>query len=341
MALLLVEGFDQYSTDTELNRGGWTGVSNAVFNSSALNRHGDSSRSIQLVSNGSPVSHGFAQSGTTIIGGFAMNLVDAGPQTIDIFRFLLAGEEKIVLRTTSSGQLAIDRGATNLDITTGDPVFTQDVWYYVEVKVLMDNTVGTYEVKVDGQTVMSDTNVDTLNGTTAACDTVSLISSSTNDAVFDDVYVADASGSDLTDFAGDCRVETIVPDGAGNSSAWTPSAGSNWQNVDDMAPSDDDTTYNETSTAANEDLYTFAALTGDVGTVYGVVVSALVRKLDPGFREIRCLARNNVTTVQGASQALGTGYSYKNEIYENDPDGGGNWTEADVNSAEFGIRLHT
>ena len=49
----------------------------------------------------------------------------------------------------------------------------------------------------------------------------------------------------------------VLPDGAGSSSQWTPDAGTNYARVNEATAPDDDTTYVETATGAQLDLYTF------------------------------------------------------------------------------------
>jgi len=67
----------------------------------------------------------------------------------------------------------------------------------------------------------------------------------------------------------------------------------------------------------------------------------LCRKEEAGFREVKNIARNGTTEVDGPIQTLGTLYDLKNHMMENNPDGGGDWTEATVNTAQFGLEIET
>jgi hypothetical protein len=51
------------------------------------------------------------------------------------------------------------------------------------------------------------------------------------------------------------------------------------------------------------------------------------------------VARSSTTEVESADKYLGVDWRYINHIYENDPNGGGNWTEANVNAAQFGLKI--
>ena len=65
----------------------------------------------------------------------------------------------------------------------------------------------------------------------------------------------------------------------------------------------------------------------------------LVRKEDAGTRQIRIIGRNVATEVESADFTLGLDWVYRNHIFENNINGGADWTEAAVNTAEFGIDL--
>jgi hypothetical protein len=95
------------------------------------------------------------------------------------------------------------------------------------------------------------------------------------------------------------------------------------------------------STATDKDLYGFAALQGNIDTVYAVGVCLRARKQETGERQVRTVARSGTTEVESGDKALGVGWRYLNHIYENDPNGGGNWSEANVNAAQFGIKIQS
>jgi len=342
MALLFIEGFEQYDDDAEQRRGGWNFDNDAYVTQSTAGRDGVG-RAMQMVFTNGFASHAVPPTTASFVVGFAYRLVNAGPQLVDIFNTFGVGVEKITLRTNASGEISIDRGSTQLGISSGLGL-AMSTWYYIEVDVTLHDSTGTYDVYVDGQNVITGTSADTLNGTDAFIDTIRFFGHSFTDALVDDVYVLDDSGSDNTARLGDVFVETLLPDADGATNNFTAvGAGStNADRVDEMAPPDDDTTYVHSATATNKDLYGFAALAGaSIGDVFGVQVSLLARKEEAGFREIATVARSNVTEVDSANLSLGVDYHYKEAMYENDPNGGINWTETSVNAAQFGIKLVT
>jgi hypothetical protein len=155
--------------------------------------------------------------------------------------------------------------------------------------------------------------------------------------IYDDLYILNSLGAENNAPLGEMRVYTTEPSGNGSSSSWTPSAGSNFGNVNQASP-DDDTTYNFSDTPGQIDLYTSPAI-APTGPVVGVQVNLCERKDDVGARTTAA----EYKAVSGASYpgannfALGTGYSIDRQVYDIDPDTGVAWTLPGLNGAQFGI----
>jgi hypothetical protein len=243
----------------------------------------------------------------------------------------------------SGDAIGVYRSTTTLLGTTSNSL-TVGAWNYIEVKIKISNTVGTVEVWINGEKGLDLSSQDTLNGTAAAeITSINLDAASITYCEYDDIYVGDTSGSDMTDRQGDCHITMVTPNANGNRNNFTRVGGgsNNYEAVDDGATPDDDTTYNHSSTATDGELYGCTAMSGSVDTVLGVQVRARVRKEDAGNRLINLICRNNVTEVDSAQLGLADSYTWKSKIYENDPDGGGNWTETDVNAMEVGLEIGT
>jgi len=345
MALLFMEGFDQYTIADEatMARGGWWGnVSladpNVIIQTGT--RHATApGKQLQLNATNQDLFHQLPQTSDFTIG-MAYKQVAANDDAL--FAFLDGTNVQIQVITRSDGEIRLTRGGTELETTSGLGL-VNGIWHYCELQMLIHQSAGDYILKIDGQEVMSDTGIDTQDSATNDyVDRLELIGNGTQDTQYDDIYFLDTVGSDNTDFLGEIRIETVFPDALGNENDFTASpAVDQHLNVDDGATADDDTTYNHSATATDRELYGFAALQGSINTVFAVQAMMLVRKEAAGFREVRVIARSNVTEVEGSSEALATSYTYKSVIYENDPDGGGDWDEAAVNAAQFGLDLHT
>ncbi len=338
MALLWIDGFEQYDTNTELFRVYGTNIPNAATSiQTGRNTLAGENRSVEVDNVSLYIWKNFPKTDNFVMG-FAYNCLTVLADS-DIMQVYSPNyTEMITLRMSLAGELFLDRGTVNLASTSGLGL-VPTTWYYIEFSAVIHDTTGTYDVWVDGINVITGTGADTRNGTDTEVNLVEL-QGHAGDPNWDDFYILDDSGSDNISRLGDVRVETVFPDANGTTNNFTASpAVSNYLNVDDGLTPDDDTTYNHSATAADKELYGFGALAGAVGTVYAVGLTVLARKEESGERTLRHVARSNVTEVESADFAVGVSYQHRQHIYENDPNGGIDWTETSVNAAEFGMKI--
>jgi hypothetical protein len=263
-----------------------------------------------------------------------------------------AGTQQIRLYFDApSATLSVRRGGTHADGTVlGSyviPSFSASQWYFVEMKVTIDNSAGVAIVRVNGAVVINLSAIDTTQSANAYADTVRLGSSgdgNVNTALVDDISICDgqtgAGSNPNNDFLGDVRVDYQPADGNGNLSQWLGSDGNSTDNyllVDDATP-DDDSTYVESSTVGQIDTYTAANVTPSAGTVFGIQPILRARKTTAGARSIASAVRLSGTETYSANRALGTSYEYLLDIRETDP-GGGDWSISDLNSLEVGEKV--
>jgi len=225
-------------------------------------------------------------------------------------------------------------GGTIIGASTNS--FVLNAWYYIEFKVTIHSTAGSFELRVNGTTETSASSVNTRGGSQDATDRVGFSGGGTVKH-FDDIYICDGDGSTHNDFLGDCKILTLFPNGAGNYTQWTPSTGSNWQNVDDNPPNGD-TDYNSTSTATNKDTYALSDITL-TGNVKGIQVLAMMRKDDAGSRSSRLLIRTASTDYSGPTVGHSDNYVYLRNVWQNNPNTSAAWTVAQVNALEAGVEL--
>jgi hypothetical protein len=234
-------------------------------------------------------------------------------------------------------QFTVYRGdGTLLGTSSALPYSIHSSFGFVEIRVKVDNSAGEVEMRFNGSStpILNLTSQDTRNGgTSGVLDSASFASAP---CYVDDLYVVDAS---VGTFLGDVRIEGCLPTGAGNYTGWTPSAGSNYQCVDENNPNGD-TDYVSASAAATADTYAMENVTPTTGTVYAVQTVVRARKDDGGTREIRPRLRLSGTDTNGTTVALGTTYRYWKERFTTKP-GGGAWSISDVNSVEAGQELVT
>lgn len=157
-----------------------------------------------------------------------------------------------------------------------------------------------------------------------------------NYAYFDDFYV---DGDISTDEAPPPdRFPFSLASAAGASAQWTPTGqATNIACVDEAVPNDD-TDYVKAEAADLVDLYNTADIT--LPTDYGIVSVipiALAKRMASG-PTIKLVASDGVNAdLISAEKTPGTSYGYHWESMPLAPDGG-DWTQAKVNAAQFGVK---
>ena len=154
----------------------------------------------------------------------------------------------------------------------------------------------------------------------------------------DDWYVETGSGNS-DDVPRNYRYDVIKPVADGTWSDWTPTAvGSNYEVVDEYPP--DDVEDNYASFNGDEDVYDMSAFSQEPDSSI-ISVIPMVRAKAGRYPQlyIRLISRN-VGDDPGSNQDILVGYRFFWERYTLDPSSSP-WTEAAVNSGEFGYELRT
>ncbi len=336
MALKWLEGFENYATATSVDIDAelldkYTSLTQPT-NRTATGRlfgfslTGSNSRGFQT-----PV---FTNHSTWIIGG-AWKWNSFGSFS-EVIHFKFGDDIELKLRLNTAGQLLLE---TNTVLATASFSLKTNSWYYIEIKATIDNT-GSYEVRVGGQTVLSGS-ADTSTFGNEEANNFEFWQAQGGGGSMDDIYICDGSGTDNNDFLGDIQVAGLLPNGVGAFTDFgVTGAASNYLAVDEQAP-DGDTSYVSTSTAGDKDTYLFSDLSTSlsISTVYGVQVNSKVRKDDVGSRTIRNIARQGTSETVGPTEFMSNDYVYHSNVVEKDPNTTSDWTEAGVNSAQFGVEL--
>lgn len=337
MALLIMNGFEGYGDSDDLERDEYINTNGTmafetgriVGQALTVNSFDDDCYMIAE-----------QVSGATWYAGFGVKFNTSPSSDAPFFYAGSVAAAEIRLYVTTTGTIQVRTGSTLVGTSTG--TINPGSWNHIVVKIFMNNSTGTAELWLNGTKEIDLTGKDTLINTASIAYVQLAAVSASLPMAFDDFYLGDTTGSDMTDQQGDCVIEMVTPNANGTTNNFTASpAVSNYLNVDDGNSPDDDTTYNHSSTATHKELYACSNLTGNVDTVHAVQVRAMVRKEDAGNRQINLICRNNVTEVDSGQKGVTTDYGMKSHIYENDPDGGGNWTETDVNAMEIGLEIGT
>ena len=326
MALEWIEGFETFITSAVAMAGRYTYFAGTTL---AVGRTG---RGFTI--NNNYFSKLLTSQATRTIG-FALRVNSIATQTI--LTLYDGATAQCYLALDGLGRLQVYRtGTPTLLGSSANNTLYQNVWYYIELKTTISDAAGVAIVRVNGTEVLNLSAVDTKNTANATADTVRFGAGGGVALDLDDIYINNDGA-----FYGDMKVECLRPDGAGTTTQWTPSAGSNYQNVDDVGDHDVDATYNYTSSAGNIDLYTLSNLSVATGTIKGVQVCTTARKDDANARNIRRVLRSGGTNYEGTDIPLASTYVQYTEILETDPATAAAWTIANVNALEAGVKMQS
>lgn len=336
MTLLFIDGFDSFNSYGQIVDK-WN-YSNITYHpNTTYGRFG--SKGLTITSAGNLLGKILGSTYTTFYVGFAFKYYGGVAPTVNTtYPFFEFRDEE----DTSQVKLFIDsayaingyRGDNTYLGKSSDYVVIDNKWHFLEVKATINDTTGELVVRIDESTVLNLTSQDTKNGT-AYIDRFYIRGIAMEwDIYLDDVYVDDSQ------FHGDCRVRTFMPDSDGNSSDFTRSGGSNDYECVDEDGSNEDTDYIYSDTLNHKSI--FGITTGSLGTVEGIQVNNHVRLDQAGTRKIKAICRSNSTDYQGSeSDNIPADYIYESEIWETDPDDSNPWTQTKLEAAEFGLEITT
>ena len=284
---------------------------------------------------------------TTVIAGFSFVASATPPATrgIGIFRVQDGGTTQCTLAIRPDFRCEIRTGGvTGTPVVTSSVALNAGVVVYLEVRMVIHNTAGAAQVRINGVEVINATGINTRASAANQWTTAQFgISTTTAESMagtadYDDLYVLDGSGAaPWNTFLGDCRVDVRRPIAAGATTGWTPLAGANWQAVDDAAP-DDDATYTAATAVGLTDTFVVEDAPVAGVPVYGVQVNVTMKKTDSGTCSVAPVIRHGGTDQIGAAIAPGTAYANGRAVYATNPGTSTAWTTTEFNAAEFGYR---
>jgi hypothetical protein len=279
------------------------------------------------------------------------------PENGDVFCLALYDSlepgPQVSLVITIFGSLILRRGdfnGTSL-AAAAIPNFRADVWFYLEVKSVISNTVGEVEVRVNGVPLITLTAADTQATANSTWDVLGYHFPSANifdlpvefplePVSFDDFYLLDTTGSVNNDFLGNCRVQLQQPDAAGDLTQFIRAnmGLTNWQNA--INQSINDTLYVEGTAIGDRDLYNTGPIS-NLPPIFGVAVTGAYRQADATQREGVNLIKTNGVVYEGDPFPTNSTYSYHQSIWELNPDTGVSWTALEVNALQIGPKVES
>lgn len=280
---------------------------------------------------------------------------DDGNSTAGFFRFYGDGgttTHVTITKNPTTGAIIARRGAGNGTIlgTSATGVFPNDTWVHVEAKVVLHDSTGSVEVRVDGSVVLNLTSQDTKNGGTASVFSRLALGASHNGGgsprLFDSWIILNGVSSGVTgalnnDFIGPSRVFFSLPDGDGTPENWSLSSGSDSYALTDEATPNGDTDYIYSSSTAVKTQLTMTDTTGITGyDVLGAQTVIYAKKADAGSASFRAGLYSSSAADNGGDWVLGE--SYLTYVDQFDGDSAGNQlTPTTLNASEVFVETRT
>jgi hypothetical protein len=237
------------------------------------------------------------------------------------------------IEINADDELELYRGAAVQLLGTSTTVLASGTWYYVELYYKVDSSDGAFEMRIDGDTEVSGAGVNTRGVATDVMDLIVLADDCNRNVEFDDWYLQTGST-----FLGDSVVRDIFPTSDGDDSEWSPDSGTDHFDRIDETPFDGDTSYLDSDTVSERDLFNFPSLSIG-GQIHGVQLNAIARKTTGTSFTLKQVVKSDASFGGGDSnQAVtSTTYDHFHKVVEDDPDTSAAWQPAALNNAQWGI----
>lgn len=242
------------------------------------------------------------------------------------------------IQWATGGQITIYSGTT-LRATSVFAILI-NTWYCLEAHFKIDDVNGSLEIKIDGNLDGSFSGDTKPGADTTYAYIIYANTGSSSTYYYDDLAINNTDNSDgLNDnsWCGDGKIELIKANGNGYISQWTGQDGdsvNNYLNVDEI-PSDNDTTYNEDSTATNKDAYTLEDWTGTSKIPLRVWVEGRIRDTVAAGNQVKLGVRSGGANYMSGNLSLVTSYMRViGTAYKTDPADAAAWTDADIDALE-------
>ncbi|SDR47003.1 LamG domain-containing protein [Paraburkholderia tuberum] len=240
----------------------------------------------------------------------------------------------------ASGLITIYNPANQTALVTTGKAINDGNWHYIEASFVFSATSGSFQLYVDGVVVANASGLQTwvsgvtLLGTIGFGAYGATNSGNTYTVQYDDVQVWDNTGSTFNTFPrGPKRITTLNPAGAGSSTQFTPSSGSNYSIAAQAWGASG--TLTDTGTG-HTDLYTTGGVSYSPGMVDGVLVTALASN-PAGDGAHSLTPKIQTQSIQsGASSVLTATATEVSTLFTADATGAA-LTAATINSMQIGF----
>lgn len=244
------------------------------------------------------------------------------------------------IAVNTSGQLAVYATALGVNLRAGPTLHSicDNAWHWVEIDM---NTTGAAVNKIYIDGVLELSAAAGSAGATAA-DRIAFTNPTTTTCTLDDVIIWDNTAGNGPVFSsiplGPRQISTGRPNGDGTVQ-FTPSSGSsNYLMVNESSP-DGDTSYVQSATSGQQDLYDFANLSVAPTSITSVILNSHVENPNPGTINFKGICKSSATQTDGTSIIAPSNYRTLQQAFGIDPNTAAAWTTAGLNAAQFGIKV--
>jgi hypothetical protein len=227
--------------------------------------------------------------------------------------------------------LTLNRYNGNI-LGTGITPISADTWHFIELRYRLNNSISANDSSYS------------VNGISRF--SVQSASTGTTSHYFDSLVIYDATGSrwNADTFEGQHRFQFLSPTGNGATNDFVGSdadSTDNYLHVDDN-PHDGNTSYTEASGIGDIDLYEHLDISGTPPAILAVQSYNVLQKTDGGAKTARLVCNSSGINYFGSGITAANGQYIDNwYIWENDPNTGAQWTQSNLDAAQFGIEVES
>jgi hypothetical protein len=225
-------------------------------------------------------------------------------------------------------------------VFTSNPI-ENNTWYYLELKVNCKNSNGKMIARLNEQELFDYTGDTGSQSSPGYVNGFKFNTTAYNAFRLDDIYVCNGQGSVNNDFLGDVRIDAIHPNGAGNYAQLTPSAGNNYECIDEDPYDESD--YVEGANVGEKDSYSYGNVPTDIDdmAIYGIFLNNQVKRTAnaDNIKMKGFLRTGSIDYTEASGQSLSDTFKKQKTIWEEDPSDSGDWTQAKINACEFGMEV--
>lgn len=226
--------------------------------------------------------------------------------------------------------------------------FTINTWHWLEARCKMStnnaSNDGIVEVWLNNQLIISNTSCTTKRSNTSTyymgTNLITGTTTNTPSCYWDDIYITDTSGpAPWNGRLGDLRIATVSPNFDVGANSGTPSTGSTHWGVIDERPYNTSDYLTIPNTPGNKETFYINKIPTIANSIFGVSVVSVQQKSDAGASNSHTvLVSNNSGYVSNSNtRSLSTSWAIYVDDFVVNPESNTNWTYADFSNTQIGL----